>query len=138
MSHKRITYRICAVIILSVFVIGALVVNMALSYLISSKSRDNIFTIGIVRLDLSEENYPDDPEDRILPPKGVIDKDPKIKNIGTNNAYVFLKITVPLCEVRIVDEQTKKINRSGKEYREVFNLISSSDNAKRVRTFRVL
>ena len=130
LSHKRITYRICAVIILSVFVIGALVVNMALSYLISSKSRDNIFTIGIVRLDLSEENYPDDPEDRILPPKGVIDKDPKIKNIGTNNAYVFLKITVPLCEVRIVDEQTKKINRSGKEYREVFNLISSSDNAK--------
>lgn len=114
---------------MAVFLIGALVISQSLSYLVATKVRDNVFTIGSVRLEISEENYPSEPEDRVLPPMGIIDKDPKLKNIGSNDAYVFMKVTVPLCEVQLVDEETKKVIPGGKALREVFNLTSASENA---------
>ncbi|MBQ5563319.1 MAG: hypothetical protein IIT39_08030 [Clostridia bacterium] len=95
-----------AVILMSAFLAAALFINLTLSYLVVNKNRDNVFALGNVSLLLSEDNFPQDENDRILAPKGIIQKDPKLTNIGSTDEYVFLKVIVPLCNVRIVDETT--------------------------------
>ena len=74
-----------AVILMSAFLAAALFINLTLSYLVVNKNRDNVFALGNVRLLLSEENFPQDENDRILAPKGIIQKDPKITNIGSTD-----------------------------------------------------
>ena len=121
-----------AVILMSAFLVAALFINLTLSYLVENKNRDNVFALGNVRLLLSEENFPQDDNDRILVPKGIIQKDPKITNIGSTDDYVFLKVIVPLCNVRIVDETTNKIVNNEKAYMEIFNFISNGTSANTV------
>ena len=121
-----------AVILMSAFLVAALFINLTLSYLVENKNRDNVFALGNVRLLLSEENFPQDDNDRILVPKGIIQKDPKITNIGSTDDYVFLKVIVPLCNVRIVDETTNKIINHEKAYMEIFNFISNDTSANTV------
>ena len=74
-----------AVILMSAFLVAALFINLTLSYLVENKNRDNVFALGNVRLLLSEENFPQDDNDRILVPKGIIQKDPKLTNIGSTD-----------------------------------------------------
>lgn len=121
-----------AVILMSAFLVAALFINLTLSYLVENKNRDNVFALGNVRLLLSEENFPQDDNDRILVPKGIIQKDPKITNIGSTDDYVFLKVIVPLCNVRIVGETTNKIINHEKAYMEIFNFISNGTSANTV------
>ena len=121
-----------AVILMSAFLVAALFINLTLSYLVKNKNRDNVFALGNVRLLLSEENFPQDENDRILAPKGIIQKDPKITNIGSTDDYVFLKVIVPLCNVRIVDETTNKIVNNEKAYMEIFNFISNDTSSQTV------
>ena len=121
-----------AVILMSAFLVAALFINLTLSYLVKNKNRDNVFALGNVRLLLSEENFPQDENDRILAPKGIIQKDPKITNIGSTDDYVFLKVIVPLCNVRIVYEATNKIINHEKAYMEIFNFISNGTAANTV------
>lgn len=121
-----------AVILMSAFLVAALFINLTLSYLVKNKNRDNVFALGNVRLLLSEENFPQDENDRIFAPKGIIQKDPKITNIGSTDDYVFLKVIVPLCNVRIVDETTNKIVNNEKAYMEIFNFISNDTSSQTV------
>lgn len=123
-----------AVILMSSFLAAALLINLTLSYLVVNKNRDNIFALGNVSLLLSEDNFPDNEEDRIMAPKSIIPKDPKITNIGSTDEYVFLEVTVPLCNVRIVDEQTNKIINHEKAYMEIFNFLSNDTSASTVST----
>lgn len=124
-----------AVILMSAFLVAALFINLTLSYLVENKNRDNVFALGNVRLLLSEENFPQDDNDRILVPKGIIQKDPKITNIGSTDDYVFLKVIVPLCNVRIVDKTTNKIINHEKAYMEIFNFISNDTSANNIGSF---
>ena len=55
-----------AVILMSSFLAAALLINLTLSYLVVNKNRDNIFALGNVSLLLSEDNFPDNEEDRIM------------------------------------------------------------------------
>ena len=121
-----------AVILMSAFLAAALFINLTLSYLVVNKNRDNVFALGNVGLLLTEDNFPQDENDRILAPKGIIQKDPKLTNIGSTDEYVFLKVIVPLCNVRIVNETTNKIVDNKKAYMEIFdnNIGSFGYNSK--------
>ena len=121
-----------AVILMSAFLAAALFINLTLSYLVVNKNRDNVFALGNVSLLLSEDNFPQDENDRILVPKGIIQKDPKLTNIGSTDEYVFLKVTVPLCNVRIVSEANNNIINAEKAYMEIFNFISNDTSANTV------
>lgn len=106
-----------------------LIVGVTISYLIASTSKDNVFSLGDVKLTLTEDSFPSSIDDRIMPPKGIVKKDPCVINTGSSEQYVFLKVTVPLVKVQIVNENDNKINESGKAYREIFNIISSDPEA---------
>lgn len=108
---------------------AVLVVGVTISYMIASTGKDNVFSLGDVKLTLTEDNFPSSIEDRIMAPKGIVEKDPCVINTGSSEQYVFLKVTVPLAEVQIVNENDNKINESGKAYREIFNIISSDSAA---------
>ena len=58
----------------------------------------NQFTVGKVDIDLDEPNWK--PEDHTkLEPGEVISKDPQITNTGTNDAFTYLEVSVPMKEV---------------------------------------
>ena len=131
-SKSKSAVILMSAFLVAAFLVAALFINLTLSYLVENKNRDNVFALGNVRLLLSEENFPQDDNDRILVPKGIIQKDPKITNIGSTDDYVFLKVIVPLCNVRIVSETTNKIVNNEKAYMEIFNFISNDTSANTV------
>ncbi len=77
-----------------------LVVASLAAFLTDHKTVTNTFTIGNVEIELTEPSW--NSENGIdIAPGAVIAKDPTIKNIGVNDAYVFAKITVPVANVTI-------------------------------------
>ena len=78
--------------ILACLLAGALTVGGAAAYFTDSDTAVNTITIGKVELDLQEPNYV--PETSITPGEEIT-KDPKIRNTGINDEYVFLTVTVP-------------------------------------------
>ncbi len=90
---KRKKLIIAAVVMLLVFLIGG-----AIAYFTDHDEATNVFTIGSVKITLSEPNWdPEDAED--LMPNAVVPKDPVVKNDSTKGstspAYVFVKVEVP-------------------------------------------
>ena len=81
----------------------ALIVGGIMAYFTSTDQATNTFTIGNVKIDLLEpawtgaiatgEAQPASAQNMV--PGGSVAKDPKIKNIGTNDANVFLKVDIP-------------------------------------------
>lgn len=131
MHIKKPIKKRMMIVALAVILIVVLLAGSTISYLIRNRSRDNVFALGDVRLSLIEDEFPQDDQSKIMAPKSVIPKNPRIVNIGSTDEYVFLKVTVPLCNVKIVNEETNTPS-SAKEYREIFNLISNDTDAKAV------
>lgn len=129
MKEKKLSPAMYAVSIMAILLAIALLIHQAISYLIVNRYRDNVFALGNVKLLLTEDAFPQDSNSRIIAPKGIVPKNPKLMNTGTTNEYVFLKVTVPFCNVQIVREDTKKIDDSGKIYREIFDLLSNDPDA---------
>ena len=124
--NRKLTRK--KVLVISTAVLAAaLMINVSLSFLVSENYRDNVFSLGNVKLLLTEENFPENEESRIMVPAGIISKDPKVTNTGNTDEYVCLKMTVPLCEAELVDENDK-IDSSERIYREIFNFISDKDD----------
>ena len=84
-SKSKSAVILMSAFLVAAFLVAALFINLTLSYLVENKNRDNVFALGNVRLLLSEENFPQDDNDRILVPKGIIQKDPKLTNIGSTD-----------------------------------------------------
>lgn len=123
MKLEKGSYKHILLLLFSVMLVIALHSQMTLSYLISTKERDNVFGLGNVRLSLTETEFPEKEEDRILAPLGMIPKNPVVTNTGVNDAYVFLAVTVPYAAVTLVNDDNE-IDSSGKINRELFRLLS--------------
>jgi predicted ribosomally synthesized peptide with SipW-like signal peptide len=84
---------IAAVVLMLVLLVGGLI-----AYFTDTKSVTNTFTIGKVKIALSEPNWVANDATNLMPNEEV-NKDPQIKNDSTqgstNPAYVFLKVEVP-------------------------------------------
>lgn len=87
---------------------GVLATGGALAYFTDKDEGVNQFTVGRVEIDLQEPEWekkpdedgneiPDEAED--MTPNQTISKDPKIKNTGVNDAYVFLTVQIPCREI---------------------------------------
>lgn len=95
------------VILSMILVIVVLVVTgNLLGYLTSQKQITNVFTLGRVKIELNEANW-DASLATNLKPNDSIEKDPAIKNIGRNEAYVYLKVITPIVE--LMDESEKPL-----------------------------
>lgn len=132
----RIVAALLSAVLLSVIIGGVL------SYLTVYDSVDNLFTLGSVDIILSEPDYPKESESRIIVPYSTIPKDPQITNVGKNDAYVFMKITVPKLEVEPVNSDgslkypdSVSFNGSERssqtEMTEIFRLISETPMSER-------
>ncbi len=96
----------------------------ALAYGSITDEITNTFSVGKVKIVLTETEYPGN-EVSAVTPNGEISKNPQISNIGINDAYVFLKVTVPLREVTVADANGRC---SEKEMQEIFYMKTSENS----------
>lgn len=119
-NKKRTIFSIIAVCVL----LAVFAVSVTFSYLNDRKTADNVFTVGDVYLKIEEPNYPEEESSRIMAAYSKVSKDPIIKNTGTNDEFVFMKVTVPLEEVTLITDGTRGV----KQKQEIFNIISNDEN----------
>ncbi len=68
-------------------------IGSTISYFSSRDTADNVFTVGDVKIELTEPSW--DPDaDHIIAPGESFDKDPTVTNTGSNDAYVRLNVVV--------------------------------------------
>ena len=92
-KKKTIIKIICIIIAIVIIVTGGI-----FAYLTSTDHKSNIFTVGSIKISLTEPNW--NPSNAIdFLPGDTINKDPTINNIGRNSAYVYLKVVNPLIEL---------------------------------------
>ena len=88
-KKKKIVLLTALVIILIIGVAGIW------AYFTDVEKVTNVFTIGNVKIELTETNFTQTLRMDNVMPAQVIDKNPQITNIGQNPAYVYLKVTIP-------------------------------------------
>ena len=108
---------------------SAAVIFFTAAFLISYDEVTNVFVGGNVKIVLHEDKYPgnDSSEVKNIVPYKEIDKDPVVTNTGSNNAYVFLRLTVPVSQVTELDEYGRK-KTEDKMIQELFYLKDSGDD----------
>ena len=107
-------------------IVGVVGLAGVMAYLTDTDTATNTLTTGNVTIDLTEplwdaavadktngdknnNNIPDFAEN--LAPNAIVTKDPQVQNTGKNNAYIYLKVTVPAKEVITAnDDGTLKNN----------------------------
>ena len=95
MTKKKIL-----VLALTVAMAAILVVGGSLAYLTDTKTADNTFTMGDVKITLDETNVNDPEGDRVTSneyevyPGAVVTKDPIVHNVGKNGAYIRATVNV--------------------------------------------
>jgi len=80
--------------LLSVCLAAALLITGAVAFMTATDSADNVFTVGNVKIDLTEPNWDETKAEDIISGQ-VIAKDPTVTNTGANNAYVYVMVEVP-------------------------------------------
>lgn len=76
------------------------------AFFTDSKTKVNEFTVGNVKQELIEDKWDKATEEGAhdnITPNSTFDKDPKVKNTGTNSQYVFITVTVPKANVALAD-----------------------------------
>lgn len=92
---KKIVAIVLAMVLVAVAAVGA-----TMAYLTDTKSVNNTFTMGNVKITLDETNINDPKGDRVtantydIYPGAVVDKDPTVHNVGKNDAYIRAVVTI--------------------------------------------
>lgn len=89
----------------------------------------NVITVGSVKGELTEEHW--NPElGKTIYPGQSIDKDPAVKNVGDNDAYVFLEVQIPVETIALVDKETNR--KTEKRSCELFSFQADEENWKKI------
>lgn len=85
---------------------AALMATGIRAYLTDSDAATNVFTVGEVKIDTLEPNYPGNGSDEVtdIVPMKEVKKDPQIKNTGKNRAVVFTQVDIPMAEIIVAAE----------------------------------
>ena len=88
---------ICLAVLVLLFAIGGVS-----AYFTATDEAENHWTVGDVTIELLEEEYDKVPEEerRNITPDKTLTKDPVVRNSGTNDAFVFLEVSIPKAKVR--------------------------------------
>ena len=86
------------------------------AYLTDYEKVSNEFTVGKVDIELKEPEWKPE-ENRIIEPSKVIHKDPQITNTGTNDAFVYMEVSIPMTNVEAAAENGERL---GKKVQELF------------------
>lgn len=97
MKNKRLIATIAACGLM-----GALGIGGTMAYLTDTETKQNTFTFGNVEVELLEDQFVADNAKGMMPNEEV-SKDPSVKNVGENDAIVFLKVEVPVKNLSVSD-----------------------------------
>ena len=97
-------------LIIALFAFGATV-----SYLTDYERKDNVVTIGDVKIEIDEGKYEDS---STVAAGSTLPKAPSIKNTGINDAYVFFRVAIPKKSVTLLYEQNVYDNNNILTYKE--------------------
>ena len=99
---KKKTILVAAI---AVMLVAALVVGGTLAYFTDTKSADNVFTVGNVKIDLKEQQkdknglVPFDASKKLVPGKSndgnAVSKIVTVSNKGANDACVWVELMIP-------------------------------------------
>lgn len=110
--------------IVAVSAMGALLgTGATLAFFTDGDEKTNEFTVGNITIDLQEPHWnPNEdtdgdgvPDRSEVIPEQEFAKDPQIKNIGKNPAYMFMKITVPYRNIVSTDDYGTKTSKQDTE-----------------------
>lgn len=101
-------------IVIACAAVAVMLVGGAAAYFTATDTATNTWTIGNVAIDLQEPEYDASDKDNIVPGQ-ELDKDPMVENTGTNDAYVFMKLSIPKANVSTVDEDGSLIAQAVQE-----------------------
>lgn len=103
--------------------VAALAAGGTAAYLTDFESTTNSFTVGKVDIELNEPNWKPDDNTKLVPTQ-VIRKDPFVKNLGVNDAFVYLEVSVP---VRNVVTAAQDGTRNALARTELFSYAKNKD-----------
>ena len=114
--NKRTMVKAIAITAL-VGVVGYGGVQGISAYFTDTAEKNNTVTAGDVTTDLDEPNGDDTPDDEKtdITPNQKIPKDPKVTNTGTNDAYVFIEVQVPVKNFITVGANGQKLPAANTE-----------------------
>ena len=121
MSSKLKSIMICNIKVLAIAaaLICIAAIAGASAYFTSTDSMTNTFTVGEVKIDLTEPAW-EEVKAVDLVQGHDIPKDPKISNTGSNSLYAFIKVSVPKRDIYTYDPET--LARNPKAVTELFIL----------------
>lgn len=94
--------------------LGLAAAGSASAYLTDFDKAENPFTVGQVKIQLQEPGWnPDD--HKTMEPGKEIRKDPQIKNTGTNDAFVYLEVSIPMKDVTAADYEGRRMEQKLQE-----------------------
>lgn len=85
-----------------------------MAYLTDYDETVNEFTVGKVDIQLEEPNWNPDDTTKIEPTQ-QIPKDPQVKNIGVNDAFVYLEVSIPMADVVTADAAGNRVESKNTE-----------------------
>ena len=117
-------------------IVGVVGVSGIFAYLTDTDTASNKFTVGQVKIDLQEPTWdeaddtdndgiPDYAEDIV--PNATIAKDPQVKNVGKNDAYIYLKVTVPAKSVITAEEDGTRANGGVAQATQLFSYTPNAN-----------
>lgn len=99
------------------------VIGGAMAYFTATDEATNTFTVGEVKIQLEEPGWTAPTN---ITPNQTISKDPQVKNTGKNDAYVFLKVTVPKATVATTSQDGTVATAAAQQ---LFQLNNSTNKA---------
>ncbi len=122
--------------------VGALsaVVGGTMAYLTDHKEAVNTFTVGKVSIEGEEPGWNPDGDDK---PGGIAKdvqpvqswkKDPRIRNTGKNDAYVYMEVSVPVADAVYVDADGIRANKGKASHIELFEFDGRDNVSQTMQT----
>ena len=90
------------------------------AFMTDAETGENSVKMGELSIELSEPSFV---PDRVLQPRETVEKDPQVTNTGSVPALVYLKVAIPLKNVKTVSHETKEILPA--ELHELFSFEAS-------------
>lgn len=105
--QKRDKKAILSIVLVIVLLI-ILVVAGIIAYLTDTETAENKFKIGNVDIELYEGDWNEINAQGVTANAEIV-KEPQVKNVGINEAYVYLKVKIPKVRLKEKDENTSPL-----------------------------
>ena len=104
-----------------ILIVAILIISGILAVFLDEDSESNVFTVGTVKISLTETNWAGDSQKII--PGDTISKNPVITNIGKNQAYVYMQVEIPIASVVLTQPNGTVLNNGVAQNTELFSLV---------------